>query len=198
LLLNVVLAGERRLLAQLHRPLARTAATVAGLFFVYGCSSGRAPCPSPAPDSPTPRFPQNSHVTPSRPLPPSQDNQRWPTPRCDRRWITKLRASLQWLCHGRQIKKEHVRGSDVEPAVAADKGRSALGRGSTSRGRAALEMIRRPPRGPGSATIDHHLTALAAERQNVRQTKPRLHAQHYVSLSRPPSKGSIFGCLSIR
>jgi len=30
---NVVLAGQRRLLAQLHRPLARTAPTVAGLYF---------------------------------------------------------------------------------------------------------------------------------------------------------------------
>jgi hypothetical protein len=30
---NVVLAGERRSLAQLHRPLARTAPTVAGLYF---------------------------------------------------------------------------------------------------------------------------------------------------------------------
>jgi hypothetical protein len=29
---NVVLAGERRLVAQLHRPLARTAPTVAGLY----------------------------------------------------------------------------------------------------------------------------------------------------------------------
>ena len=28
---------------------------------------------------------------------------------------------------------------------------------------------RRPPRGPGSATIDHHLTAHAAERQGVRR-----------------------------
>ena len=33
-----------------------------------------------------------------------------------------------------------------------------------------FEMIRRPPRGPGSATIDHHVTALAAERQGVRRT----------------------------
>ena len=28
------------------------------------------------------------------------------------------------------------------------------------------------PRGPGSVTIDHHLTALAAERQGVSQTGP--------------------------
>ena len=34
-------------------------------------------------------------------------------------------------------------------------------------------MIRRPPRGPGSATIDHHLTALAAERQGVGQSGSR-------------------------
>ena len=34
---------------------------------------------------------------------------------------------------------------------------SALGRRSTSRGRAALQMIGTPPRGPGSGTIDHHL-----------------------------------------
>ena len=31
---------------------------------------------------------------------------------------------------------------------------------------------RRPPRGPGSGTIDHHVTALAAERQGVRQAAP--------------------------
>ena len=30
--------------------------------------------------------------------------------------------------------------------------------------------IRRTPRGPGSATIDHHVTAFAAERQGVGQT----------------------------
>ena len=59
----------------------------------------------------------------------------------------------------------------AQHAVAADKGLSTLGRCSTSRGRAALQMIRRPPRGPGSATIDHHVTALAAERQGVRQSR---------------------------
>ena len=58
----------------------------------------------------------------------------------------------------------------VQHAVAADKGLSTLGRRSTSRGRAALQMIRRPPRGPGSGTIDHHVTALAAERQGVGRT----------------------------
>ena len=34
---------------------------------------------------------------------------------------------------------------------------SALGRCSSSRGRAALQMVQRTPRGPVSATIDHHL-----------------------------------------
>ncbi len=60
--------------------------------------------------------------------------------------------------------------SDVQHAVAADEGLSTLGRCPTSRGRAAHLMIGRPPRGPGSATIDHHLTAFAAERQGVRRT----------------------------
>ena len=55
-------------------------------------------------------------------------------------------------------------------AVAADKGLSTLGRRSTSRGRAAFQIDRRTPRGPGSGTIDHHVTALAAERQGVRRT----------------------------
>jgi hypothetical protein len=49
---------------------------------------------------------------------------------------------------------------------------SPLGRRSTSRGRAARLMVRRPPRVPGSGTIDHHVTALAAERQGVGQAGP--------------------------
>jgi hypothetical protein len=57
-----------------------------------------------------------------------------------------------------------------KPLQLTDKGLSTLGRSSASRGRAALQMIRRPPRGPGSATIDHHVTALAAERQGVQRT----------------------------
>jgi hypothetical protein len=67
-----------------------------------------------------------------------------------------------------ESREGQVRGPDVQHAVAADEGLSTLGRRSTSRGRAAHQMIRRPPRGPGSATIDHHLQAFAAERQGVR------------------------------
>ena len=57
------------------------------------------------------------------------------------------------LYHQRSLAEEPVvlEAGAVEHAVAA------LGRWSTSRNRAALEMNRRPPRGPGSATIDHHL-----------------------------------------
>jgi hypothetical protein len=98
---NVVLAGKRRLVAQLHTghwP-ARLQPWRASIS-VYGCSCGRAPCPSPAPASPTPRFPQNPHATPSRNLPPSHVNQRWPTPRCHRRWITRLRESQHLRASG--------------------------------------------------------------------------------------------------
>ena len=89
---NVVLAGKRRLVAQLHTghwPARRQPWRAS--ISVYGCSCGQAPCPSPAPASPTPRFPQSPHVPPSRNLPPSHVNQRWPTPLCNRRWITRLR-----------------------------------------------------------------------------------------------------------
>jgi len=79
--------------AQLHRPLARTAPTVAGLYSCLWVFFGRAPCPSPAPASPNPPFPQKFHATPSRYPPPSQANQRWPTSGCNRRWITRLRES---------------------------------------------------------------------------------------------------------
>ena len=42
---NVVLAGERRLVAQLHRPLARTAPTVAGLYSCLWVFSRTGPMP---------------------------------------------------------------------------------------------------------------------------------------------------------
>jgi hypothetical protein len=50
-----------------------------------------------------------------------------------------------------------VRGPDVQHAVAADEGRSTLRRRLPFRGRAAILLIERPPRAPGSATIDLHL-----------------------------------------
>ena len=59
-----------------------------------------------------------------------------------------------WASEGRE---GQVRGPDVQHAVAADEGLSTLGRCPTSRGRAAHPMPGRPPRGPGSATIDLHL-----------------------------------------
>ena len=58
----------------------------------------------------------------------------------------------------------------VEHADEADEGLSTLLRRLSSRGRAACCCERRPPRGPGSAIIEHHLTAFAAYRQGVRRT----------------------------
>ena len=58
----------------------------------------------------------------------------------------------------------------VEHADEADEGLSTLLRRLPSRGRAACCCERRPPRGPGSAIIEHHLTAFAAYRQGDRQT----------------------------
>ena len=52
---NVVLAGERRWVAQLHRPLARTAPTVAGLYFCLWVfvRTGTMPITSPSFTQPT-------------------------------------------------------------------------------------------------------------------------------------------------
>jgi hypothetical protein len=67
---NVVLAGERRCLAQLHRPLARTAPTVAGLYFCLWVflRTGTMPisCPSfthPALPAKPPRNPVSTSAT---------------------------------------------------------------------------------------------------------------------------------------
>ena len=68
---NVVLAGQRRLLAQLHRPLARTALTVAGL---YSClwvflRTGPMPVTSPSLTQPAlPAKPQHNAVSNSAPV----------------------------------------------------------------------------------------------------------------------------------
>ena len=54
---NVVLAGERRLVAQLHRPLARTAPTVAGLYFCLWVFLRTGPMPITGPSFTQPALP---------------------------------------------------------------------------------------------------------------------------------------------
>jgi hypothetical protein len=57
LLPNVVLAGERRWVAQLHRPLARTAPTVAGLYFCLWVFSWTGTMPITGPSFTQPALP---------------------------------------------------------------------------------------------------------------------------------------------
>jgi hypothetical protein len=118
---------------------------------VYGCSCGRAPCPSPAPASPTPRFPQSTHVTPSRPVPPSQVNQRWPTPRCHRRWITTLRDGQQLLLTRRSTRSSLGRGQEGIIGTAITLRLDRVGWLVTSTEDAALSE-RRPRAGKGPTT----------------------------------------------
>lgn len=54
---NVVLAGERRLVAQLHRPLARTAPTVAGLYLCLWVFLRTGPMPITNPSFTQPALP---------------------------------------------------------------------------------------------------------------------------------------------
>jgi hypothetical protein len=58
----------------------------------------------------------------------------------------------------------------VEHAVAAAKGLLTSRSDVYEPGPRGSLDEERPPRGPGSATIDHHLTAFAAYRRTVRQT----------------------------
>ena len=76
----------------------------------------------------------------------------------------------------------------VEHADEADEGLSTLLPRLRSRGRAACCCERRPPRGPASAIIDHHVTAFAAYRQAVSRT-------HVMPSSTVQDKTTIFVAL---
>jgi hypothetical protein len=114
---NVVLAGERRWVAQLHRPLARTAPTVAGLYSCLWVFLRTGPMPITNPSFTHPPLPAKFNATPSRYPPPSQKNQRWPTSGRDRRWITRLRETQQ---RGRGKRLGEPERDDVNGQPTAD------------------------------------------------------------------------------